>query len=145
MTSDPQIRYDVIAEIIAREDAGDLRAIDLAVQLHGPLTDAEWLFLADLGERDLHDMLSSPGPRKPAADHQAFAELVDTAYPARSLDGLPSAAETRAMLRLQQAWPWTGRQHAVAAWILPRWSPEQRRLLEERYGDMLPDGAHWET
>jgi hypothetical protein len=152
----PGIRHEVVDQIIdalgratdaeragepwehLRQDAHDLL---------GSATPEEILAVMSViqAEADSHRKFLTAYRNDPAsvAEEAALIELTgDPDSGVGAYAGLPDDAPE--MVYLQMSWPWSPEDHALAIRRSKHWSPEQLRLLEERFGRSCPDGVHWE-
>lgn len=56
-------------------------------------------------------------------------------------EGMPAKAD--AMLVIQMHWPWDDITRKRLAPVMRKWSPLDRRALEERFPLLCPQGFHW--
>ena len=56
-------------------------------------------------------------------------------------EGMPAKAD--AMLLIQMHWPWDDITRKRLEPVMAKWSPQDRRALEERFAILFPGGFHW--
>jgi hypothetical protein len=136
--TEPEPRREVVDLLVSEGEYGvtftpeQRQLMATATTAEHQLADAIMSAEADSLVRYLY---ADPGD---VAEETAFRDMMPE--PA-IFEGLP--AHSDAMLVIQMRWPWDDITRKRLVPVMAKWSPEDRRALEERFALLFPDGFHW--